>query len=259
MTNTSTLAKLSTLKAHLEEIVSAYNTAMKAGDLKEMAAQETLLKENEQTYAGLAMNDFFEQVSDKDDYVGTMTRAIKALCYQTIGHTMETVEGVAIGLKLVERSKTVDLQKLCKFNGWKAEWVHPMELFNLLLTLRTATELGLSKDDLKKINDSYYMREKSRELEKGKTPTSNNQVCKNLQEVIDQILFVATEDNEPKNSIRVNSHDVAYLLMCYTRRGRSALKVVCAKHSYLQTLLVEILHRILTGKVYDVDYRMKKN
>lgn len=256
MTNTATLAKLTSLRKDIESLVAEYNVALKAGDMKQTTATEALIKEAEKTYAGLSMNNFFEQVSDRNDYNRTLTQAITALCYQVLSHKMVKEDGVTTRMELIERSKTVDLEKLCKFNDFSTSWVYTLEKFNLLMTLRTAIELGLPKAALRAINDSFAMRKLSEQVELGKTPTSNTQICKQLQSVVDAILFMAND--KETNTIKVNSHDVAYLLMCYTKRGRSALKVVCSKHSFVENLVTEILHRVITGKTYDVDYRMKK-
>lgn len=254
----STLEKLSTLESEMKKLVGDYNAALEKSDLDAMATAESELKVKEAAYAGLAMNRFFETVSNKEDYVGTIIKAVTALTYQIKAHKVNKEEDKITGMELTEKTAMVDLRKLCKFNGFEKQWINALEKFNLLLTLRAAIELGLNKAALKTINDSYYMAEKSREIELGKTPTSNNQICKQLQMVIDKILFVASDKNPEKNIYSANSHDVAYLLMCYTKRGKSALKVVCSKHSFVERLITEVLHRILTGAVYDVDYRAIK-
>lgn len=65
------------------------------------------------------------------------------------------------------------------------------------------------------------------------------------------------EDNgKGKNTHRVNNHDVAYLLMCYTKRGKKVLSVAVAKNAYIHRLVLDVMHRIVTGKAYDLEYRM---
>lgn len=266
----TTLEKLTELNAKLEADVAAYNAALAKSDVEAMNAAATDAKTHASEYANQAMNQFFETVSDKEDYSGTILRAIKELTYPTKGYKINKEDEKITGMEIVERTATVDLRKLCKFNGFDKFWINHLEKFNLLLTLRAATELmGIDKGAtdkqkkefsavLKTINDSYYMKEKAKELDMGKTPTSNNQICKQLQMVIDKILFVASENDPAINTYKANNHDVAYLLMCYTKKGKGALKVVAAKHTYVERLIVEIIHRILTGKTYTIDYKMVK-
>ena len=266
----STLEKLTDLNAKLEADVAAYNEALAKSDVEAMTTAATNAKTHASEYANQAMIQFFETVSVKEDYNGTILRAIKELTYTTKGYKINKEDEKITGMEIVDRTATVDLRKLCKHNGFTQDWIFSLEKFNLLLTLRAATELmGVDKNAdkkkkaefaavLKTINDSYYMNEKAKELDMGKTPTSNSQICKQLQMVIDKILFVASETDPAINTYKANSHDVAYLLMCYTKKGKGALKVVCAKHTYVERLIVEIIHRILTGKVYGLDYKMVK-
>ena len=59
-----------------------------------------------------------------------------------------------------------------------------------------------------------------------------------------------------KNAYKCNSHDVAYLLMCYTKRGRKQLSVTVAKTSYLCGLIVDVMHRITCNLRYGLEYTM---
>lgn len=266
----TTLEKLTDAELKMKEAIGDYNKALEEGKLDAMADAEHEVKERAKKYAGLAQTAFFESVSDKEDYNGTILRAVKELTYKTKWYRINKDEETITGMEMTEKSVMVDLRKLCRHNGFEKAWIHTLEKFNLLLTLRAATELcGVDKDAtdaqreefkrvLQTINDSFYMKEKAKEIELGKTPTSKTQLCRQLQAVIDKILFVATDKNSDKNLYAANSHDVAYLLMCYTKRGKSALKVVCSKHSFVERLVTEILHRVITGGVYDVEYQVVK-
>ena len=102
------------------------------------------------------------------------------------------------------------------------------------------------------------MNKLAREIDLGGTPDSNTQICKQLQMVVDAIIY---EDNgKGKNLYRVNNHDVAYLLMVYTQRNnKKVCSVRIAKNSYMHKLVLDVMHRILTGKVYDLEFQMTKN
>ena len=44
----------------------------------------------------------------------------------------------------------------------------------------------------------------------------------------------------------------------YTKRSsKKALSVMCSKHTALQVILLDVFHRVATGKAYNVDYKRK--
>ena len=175
--------------------------------------------------------------------------------YLVVSHRIKREEGTVIGFEIVEdKVRQIDLIKFCEFCKLPTNWKYKVEKFNQLLALRTANELKMTKAQIKKICDSFYMSDLARQVEMGATPDSNTAICKQLQQVVDAILF---EDNgKGKNVHRVNNHDVAYLLMCYTKRGKKVLSVAVAKNSYIQRLVLDVMHRIVTHKAYDLEYRM---
>lgn len=254
----ATFAKMRTLETEMDGFAAAYNAALKDDNLKEMNAQEVLLKEHAKTYLGLARNLCFEQISDPENPVATYIRAIKALCFTTKSYKIDREDGQITECKIVDKACAIDLKRLATYNKFDKSWFNAIERFNILLTMRTAKELGLTDAQIKDINDSTEMRKLLAQVTGSKNPDSKTQLCKQLQALIDQIVFMEGEKDKTKNQYRCNSHDIAYLLMCYTKRGKSALKVVSANSAFVQRLVTEIMHRIITGKVYDLDYNLKK-
>lgn len=232
--------------------VSEYNAAMRENDLAKANRIDQELREAEASYAEAKCAEVFTDLAKGESPVKA---AIEMHSYLVVSHRAKREEGVITGYEVVEdKVRQIDLVKLCKFCDLPVSWQYKVEKFNQLLALRAATELKMTKAQIKKICDSFYMNDLARQIEMGETPSSNTAICKQLQQVLDEILF---EDNgKGKNVYRVNNHDVAYLLMCYTKRGRKNLSIAVAKNSYMHRLVADVAHRIVTGKAYDLEYRM---
>ena len=117
---------------------------------------------------------------------------------------------------------------------------------NFLLTAQKAIDLGLNPKD---VNDSYAMSEIAAQYDMGKNPTSKTNMLRTLTTVVQAMLG---EEYKPV------SHDVNFLLSVYSRKNRRALTVSCANHRSFRNYIAEICHRIVTGKSYALDYKVKK-
>ena len=240
---------------HRENIVAKigeYNEALKANDLAKTAHIEQELKDAEAAYAEAKCTEVFAELAKEENPVKA---AVAAHSYLVVSHRPLREDGVAKGFEIVEdKVRQIDLVKFCEFCKLPTSWKYAVEKFNQLLAMRTATELKMTKAQIKKICDSFYMNDLARKVEMGDIPGSNTAICKQLQQVVDGVLF---EDNgKGKNVFRVNNHDVAYLLMCYTKRGKKTLTVAVAKNAYIHRLVLDVMHRIVTNKSYDLEYRM---
>lgn len=244
--------KLSGLHEAVVKKIGEYNEALKANDLAKAIKVEQELKELESDYAEMKALEVFNELKEKENPV---REAIATHSYYVVSHRVLREDGVIKGFEIIEdKVRQIDLVKFCKHCKLDTMWQYSVERFNQLLALRAANELKMNRAQIKKICDSFYMNKLAREIEMGGTPDSNTAICKQLQQVLDAIIF---EDNgKGKNVFRVNNHDVAYLLMCYTKRGKKVLSVAVAKHSYMHRLIMDVAHRIVTGKAYDLEYRM---
>lgn len=240
---------------HREVIVKKigeYNEALRENDLAKATRTEQELKDAEAAYAEAKCVEVFGELAQSENPIKA---AVAMHSYLVVSHRVMREEGSVVGFEIVEdKVRQIDLVKFCEFCKFPTNWKYSVEKFNQLLALRTATELKMTKAQIKKICDSFYMSDLARQVEMGGTPDSNTAICKQLQQVFDAILF---EDNgKGKNVYKVNNHDVAYLLMCYTKRGKKVLSVAVAKNAYIHRLVLDVMHRVVTGKSYDLEYRM---
>ena len=226
----------------------AAKTPLTADFLAEFA---TLEKE----YADLKAKEVYSELMTKKL---PLIAAIKRYSYTVIRHQeLRDSETKQLSeLKLVEKERQIDLLKFAKFGDLDTDWQHDVSRFNQSLCLRAAVELGYSKQQINKLASTYYLAKEAQKLADGKTPTSNNKLCQLLQSVIDAILPPA--DDEKSNAFKCNNHDVKYLLMCYTKKGRNALSIAISKDGFLRNLVMDVLHRIIEGKLYSLEYKTKK-
>lgn len=244
------------LDQHYNEIVEKigeYNAALKENNFAAMSHVKEGLKEAEASYAEIKRMEVFTELAKSENPVKA---AITTYSYLIVSHREKRNEDrVTEGFEIVDNKvRQIDLLKFCEFCNIPTMWQYAVERFNKLLALRTANELKMSKTQIKKLCSKFNISKIARQIELGETPDSNTAICRELQQILDGILF---EDNgKGKNIYRANTHDVAYLLACYGKRGKKKLSIVIPNHAYIQRLIFDIAYRIVTNKVYDLEYRM---
>ena len=245
--------KLNELRAACEGHIKAYNEALKKNDFKAMTTIEGNLKDAEGEYATQSRNELFDACKATSNPI---LEGVKRHNYPILRHRLVKDDGVITGMELVDdRVKQIDLVQLCKWCGLPVLWQYKVEKMGELLALRSARELGMTDKEIEEISRTYRMDKLAQSEKMGATPTSNTQICKLLQMCIDAMM--AGTDAEGK--LKANSHDVAYMLMCYTKRGRQQLYVTVSKASFLHNLVCDVLHRLATGKKYGLDYQKVKD
>lgn len=243
------LERYSEAEAKLAEL----NAALRANDAAKMAKNESELKDIESSYRAVKTKQVFGECA-------TLKDAIVRHDFPIIGHKAIKSEGTITGFEMVsDKICQIDLVEYCKYMQLDATWRFKVEKLNQLLAMRAGREIGMTNAQITKMHDSFHMNELARKLDMGETPDSNTAICKVLQQVLDSILFEDDGKGKNLNRYKCNSHDVAYLLMCYTKRGKEVLSVSVAKNAYIHRLIADILHRTVTGKVYNLDYQMVEN
>lgn len=252
---------LTDLREQIVENINNYNQALHNEDLKSMNELDVALKQLEIDYADASAKALYRECLATEN---PLKSAIIRYSYDVLGHKDNKEEGVVTERVLNEdKTKQIDLLKLCKFSqDTKADkplntsWQYVVEALNQLLCMRAAKELKFTASQIKQIAKTFYMNELARKVNLGETPDSNTQICKQLQTVVDAILF--EDDGKGKNTYKVNNHDVAYLLMVYTRKGKSALAVQVAKHEFMRRLIADVLNRVVTDGKYSLEYKKMK-
>lgn len=244
-------------KTPIEIAKEAYDLAMKQAnealgkspvDLVAYNAAMTALDKAEKDYATYAANELYDRVAKMDNPIISV---VKEYAYEIIGHKEKTSDDGSRVLSVdpTKKERQIDLLKFCNRAKIDTDWQYTASHFNQLMCLRTATALGC---DAKAIAKSYFLQQKAKEIDMGKTPTSNTQVCKLLQRVIDAIL--PNEDDEGKPIYKVNNYDVAYLDDLYGKKDNKVrLTVRVSNDSFFRRILVDICYRLVTNSKYGVN------
>lgn len=242
------------VKVDIEKAIENIAAFVKAGNTESAIAEEKKLKDLEKSYIDLRMTKVFEELCTKDKPI---IEALKMHSFKVPSHKVKSNDkGIIESIETFEKDRQLDLLKFCAHAKLSTSWQYDASKFNKLLCLRAAVELGYDKDDIKKLSEKYSLQSKAKEIEMGKTPTSNTQICKLLQKVIDQIVFVPKiVDGEPieENVYRCNNHDVQYLLALYTKKGKEKLSVAVSKDDFLRRIIATVLHRVVTNGRYSVE------
>lgn len=248
---------LSEIRIEAEEAKKALNEAIISDVFSEVSKAKENLDKLVKEYNALAIKMDFKTLCNKSD---PAKEAIEQLNISTIGvKPNEDKDSGIITYTLEPTVKQIDLvafDKFCKEGKIDITpdplWMYKVEKFALLLTYRIMNELGLST---KKLEETYYINDIAKQIDMGKTPTSNNAMLKQLQAIVDAIIYEAEGD---KNIYKVTSHDIAYLVAVMSKRGKSGM-VVTPRIETIHKLVMDILHRIVTNGDYKVEYKTKKD
>ena len=125
---------------------------------------------------------------------------------------------------------------------------------NLLLHLRVMQDTN-SVATLKKLDADFttaqYHGDIAQQIKDGKTPLSNTQMQKLLQEVIDKYLFIPTDKGD-KNKLKPVNVDIYYLLHSITRNVDQKKIAVCDDKT-LRRYVCDVMNRLLTKDEYYVE------
>lgn len=243
------------LLAQAEELVTAYNQAIDDKDFEKMSELDDDIQETVGKYVALAKKEAFEEC--KKDPEGAMMAAIKRLTYDAIRiNDIKDNETGTITRELTPCVKWIDplqLQKYCVKGksstiGKQMHWELKIEKFNFLMTAWGLLEIG-DDEGKKRLETSYAMHDIAKQIEMGKTPTSNTQILKMLQEVITAIIG---------EEYKATSHAVNYLKLIYGKRGKKACSVKFPNHTNMRQYVTDICHHIVTGKPFTGEFKEKK-
>ncbi len=247
------------LKEDAERLAIEYNSAVSTDkSLTEVKEIETKLDQTVSDYTNEATKKCFDEIKSTEN---PMLEAAKRLTYQVIRYKDEKKKDSPTVRIIEYTDKEIDplkLQQAIGSIGFDKNWQYMIEKFNFLLTARVATEISDAGAEnktnvekmLKEINDSYAMSKIARDIVIGKSVASNTNCLATLNKIVTAMLG---------GEYKALTHDIKYLLLVYSKKGRKALSVNCSNHKYLRSYIMQILHRIVTKGFYNVEYKSLKN
>lgn len=238
----------------IDSKIAEYNKAVKVKSAAELANIEQDLKDEEVRYMEAKQIKVFAELKEKENPV---LEACKLYRFEVLGHKINRTDGIITGTQKEIKERQIDLLKLCKSALLDTDWYTDLGKFNQLLTLRAGKNIGMTDAQIIKKCDSIYIKDLIKDLNAAKTPTSNTNVIKALQAIIDKLLFV--DNGKGKNKYKVNNHDLGYIDMCYSKRSnKGRLTVSLAKTSFVNCLLMDIMYRVVNDLVYSIDGQMRE-
>lgn len=252
---------LEIIKSEMKASCKAFNEAMLSSDLDATNSQTVKITELEKEYASMAAKQDFEAfLSTEKPMLSALEKRYFTVCkHQDVkdnenGFITRTITGRQRPLDFVafeDYAKSKQIEIACN-----NEWRYDIQKLNVLLAVRAGQELHTSIEKIKAMINTFSCNKIITKIEMGETPTSNTKLLNALQNIVNKIIY---EDGKKGNFYKVRSQDVAYLNMLYLKRGKEALSVSVSKHKALTNLIMDILHGIITGKSYSVEYPTKKN
>ena len=238
------------IKTALESKALDFNAAALADDYAKQAKINKDMEPLITAYAKKSKEAFLESKTSLAD-------AIKAPTYRILKIKDTTDSESGLTTRSIDfADKTIQLNDLCvkfpdsfRFKNWKAY----VEQLNLRLCLLTATKLELPKQQIAEIEEKFRMTNGGKSIDLEGTPTSNTQLLKQLRTVINGIM------GEEDITSKVTSHDVEYLKMVYTSKGRALRSVKTMNSAKLADAILNIMNRVMTGATYSVDYQKSKD
>ena len=239
------------------EALKAYNEALKSNDAGVIRKAERALRDAEAEYAKQKAVEVYAECAKQPNPI---IHAITTFTYEILGHKDEKEDGVTVSATLDEhKTRTIDLYRMCTSQKLDTNWANVAQNHCLTLLLDQCAKLGFTAAQMKEISGSYALDKKARELREAKAdkskknPTSKSSMLSELQTVIDAVMKASGITD---NKYRANNHDIAYFCALFCRKGKKSLTVAASNPAYYRRILMDVLHRIVCGLQYGVEFDM---
>lgn len=233
--NIAVLNEKIVLNASNDEITDAVNAANEVcEDLNEALKLEKYAalraSENPMRDAILALTFPKVTVKRKED------RKTKAVSYVVID-----------GFKYIDLAAFEDFcgKGIGNAPGWRYK---SMDLARFLAARKTK-ELG---GDWKDTAEHFKM-DKRVEKTQIADPTSNTQLTKRLQEMVDAIIYVANDKD--LNLYKCKSEDIAFIMSTLFKQGKKTLSVAAPQWNTIVNRVMQVINHLMTGNPYELIFK----
>jgi hypothetical protein len=243
---------LAEIETKMKQQVSKANAAISKKDkvaLYDLLPSFTKLEDD---YEGIQKTIIFDRLKAKPSPKEALVLEQTFITLRHKVHKDKDNRNVITKVTLEEVSRPLILLEFCKYAKLCTDWQYPASKGKTMLALKTAEGVGYTAHELQQILDSKYIMDAARDIDMGKTPTSNTQIVKLLQSIIDAMIFRG--DGE-QNELRVNNYDANFLIEGFAVVSKKrALTLKMPNDRDFHRSLTQVCYRLLTGGRYDVDY-----
>lgn len=161
--------------------------------------------------------------------------------------------------ELCNTSRIIDLVKFDRFCDPKtiahdSSWVYNVGNLARLFAAYATNEVGGNWREL--LNEFYLGRQTFRSPEAN--PISKKTLTRELQKMVDAIIFIDNGEGKGLNQYKVTSQDVAFMVLCSCKQGKKPKTIAMPKEMTITKLLIQVINRIMTGTTYEVLYKRNK-
>lgn len=226
-------------KALIAECNKVVHTATKV----ELDGYAERIKTLEKDYLKIRSQQVFGECPETLD-------AIKRHEYTTLGSKRANKDGVFAGYTIEDTKEQIDFEDYCDFYSLDKSWVYEAHAFGKRVALRVAKDIGADLSRVEAINNTYAMHKLAQSIELGEDPTSNTQMVKHLQTILDKLCPEAG---------KVNTHDVKYILYRVTKVSKKNLIAVnVATNNRIISAMVTAFYRVAVDGVYDPEFAVRE-
>jgi len=240
------------IRAQVEALNAQYNEAMALGEFRTMSRLDEETKKLVKEYTSEAEIECFNALLATDD---PLLEAAKVLNFGTIKVRDESDNDTNTKTRVIEDSlKTIDPVRLNKKSheglGANKDWVKDMRLLNSAMVTRKAAKLGIpAKDCCDGVKKVFAELARFKSTCEGVDPTSDDALFEDLQNLTNAMLG---------DGYAIEDRDVEYVWTGFAKKGKRALQVACSNPRNFGETILEVCHRVVTGKSYEIISKAKK-
>ncbi len=231
------------LMTKVETSVSALNVALQGNDAKVIAnAKEKAKTDIEELNKGIVEELNAELLTNENP----MLKAIKqcyytSYCLKIVKDKDTLAESAELSTNDLNVIDICHLERMAKkqlsING---QWIFAIEKLSYLLAVKVGKEFNSKVD----ITSDYKMSQASKEFDLKGELTSNTQIAKAIQTIVDMI----------QPDLKVLNCDAKFMTQFMTKRGKSKLSVKLPQKKTMVKLLTEVMHRMVIQGVYTLEF-----
>ena len=261
MAKSTSIEKASVLRQNLEADVIIANGLINKEDAESRKAYAELVSDFADRVKTLNGNMQAEEFAILRDAERPMMAAILKLMIPKVSVSLQVdSETKVASWQIKDSASVINLVAFENFCGGKAianvsGWRYTAEHFAKLLSARVTKDIG---GDYEKLMKEYKLSKTAKANETQEPiPTSNTQLTKGLQKLVDMILF---DDNGSKlNQYKVTSEDVHFMLYLAVKAAKEPKTATMPQAKTVIGLTAQIINRIVTGTAYTSLYKRNED
>jgi hypothetical protein len=243
-------------KVEIEGLVKKYNDLDRKNT--KQADIDKIVGDIEKAVKGYNDNSWSQMIIDVKGAEDPMKAAILKFTYPVL-----TIKDKNVGDKdapvyvreISQGSKVIDIKKvhaqIPNGIGHDVRWFQMIEKFNLLMTIRVATDVKAkdaaeSKSIAKTIAETFGIAPESKEIPLTADVISNNKMIQAVQLVVTAMIG---------EGFKCTSHDSKFIEWRYGKKSRNRLCVTCSTSKELMETMMHVCNKLLTDGTYEAEYK----